>query len=67
MRATLAVALALVLLVGLAVLTGTVSLTGLPRSAVAAAPTAIPTPNADQIAAQAQLIVDESQLCNCGR
>jgi hypothetical protein len=65
-----AVVVALVLLVGAAVASGAVSFAEPPRQAVAAAvPTSElpPTPNAEQIAAQSQLISEEPSMCSCGR
>lgn len=64
------VAVAIVMLAGVAVASGAVSFADPPRRAIAAAPptpSAPPTLTAEQIAAQSQLIAEEPSMCSCGR
>jgi hypothetical protein len=72
----LAAVVLVALLAGVAVASGVVSFADPPRPAAVAAqvpaapaPAAAPaaTPTVDLDAARAQLMTDESQMCNCGR
>jgi hypothetical protein len=63
-----------VVLAGVAVASGVVSFADPPKPAAVAAQSAAPaaappavTPTVDLDAARAQLMTDESQMCNCGR